>query len=288
MDMGTEFVTDFHENKDFETTFIACVKLSYRILMPMLYNVSLNHSQREMLRLIFPPSNASLRRHDPFDVLEAIFFIVYTGCQWSRMPIGYPPYQTVYYHYRCWSAKGYLTQTLRTLVLMKRHRSGQPMFPEVTVIDSQSVRTGLPQSVSGIDGGKRVKGIKRHIAVDLNGYPLGMDITTANVHDSKGADRLIADVLSDYKQVAVIKADMGYRGAFRDMQLDELGITLECVKSNYGFSGFVPVGGRWVVERTFSWLQTYRRLMRNYERYLCTAAYMTLFAMVFFMLRYFS
>ena len=67
-----------------------------------------------------------------------------------------------------------------------------------------------------------------------------------------------------------------------------MGIVLECVKSNYGTSGFVPVAGRWVVERTFSWLQTYRRLMRNYEQYLCTARYMTLLAMISFMLRYFA
>lgn len=124
-------------------------------------------------------------------------------------PWGTHPYSTVYYLYRSWS-----------------------------------VRTGLPHAVSGVDGGKRVKGIKRHIAVDENGYPLGMDITTANVHGSKGAAHLVSGVLSDYKQVAFIKADMGYRGAFRDMPLEELGITLECVKSNYGSSGFVPIGGR--------------------------------------------
>ncbi len=171
---------------------------------------------------------------------------------------------------------------------MKRHESGQSLFPTMTVIDSQSVRTGLPHAVSGIDGGKRVKGIKRHIAVDRNGYPLGTDITAANVHDSKGAERMVACLLSDFKQITLIKADMGYRGAFKEMPLDEMGITLECVKSNYGEKGFVPVSGRWVVERTFSWLQTYRRLMRNYEQYLCTARYMTLLAMISFMLRYFA
>ena len=135
--------------------------------MPMLYHTSLNENQRTMLRLIFPPVCAALRRHDPFDILEAIFFIVYTGCQWSRLP-------------------------------------------------------------------------------------------------------------------------MGYGGAFKDMPLEELGISLECIKSNYGTSGFVPVAGRWVVERTISWLQTYRRLMRNYEKYLRTAGHMTLPAMIFFMLRYFA
>lgn len=202
--------------------------------------------------------------------------------------MGYPNHKTVYYHYRSWSARGYLNKTLRILVMMKRQDSGQSLFPTMTVIDSQSVRTGLPHAVSGIDGGKHVKGIKRHIAVDKNGYFLGVDITTANVHDSKGAERLLSNVISDFKQIKIIKADLGYRGAFKEMPLAELGISLECVKSNYGTTQFIPIEGRWVVERSFSWMQTYRRLMRNYEQHLSSAAHMTMFAMVFFMLRYFA
>lgn len=232
--------------------------------------------------------SAKLRRHAPFDVLEAIIFIVYTGSQWSRLPMGYPPYKTVYYHYRCWSARGFLDRALRILVMMRRQELGQPLFPSVAVIDSQSVRTGLPHAVSGVDGGKKVKGIKRHIAVDKNGYPLGVHVTTANVHDSKGAEPLIAKTLSAHHGITHIKADMGYRGILKEMPLHELGITLECVKSNYGGSGFVPIDGRWVVERTFSWMQNYRRMMRNYERYLDTAGHMAMFALMFFMIRYFA
>lgn len=254
----------------------------------MTYNSYLNDEQRALLRCIFPPAVKRLIKHDPFDVLEAIFFIVYTGCQWSKLPLGYPNHKTVYYHYRSWSARGYLKKVLHIMVMMRRQESGQSLFPTMTVIDSQSVRTGLPHAVSGVDGGKRVKGIKRHIAVDRNGYFLGVDVTTANVHDSRGAERLIANVLSDYKLIETIKADLGYRGAFKDMPLAELGINLECVKSNYGTADFVPIDGRWVVERSFSWLQTYRRLMRNYEQHLSTATHMTVLAMVFFMLRYFA
>lgn len=254
----------------------------------MLYHTNLNDSQRTLLKVIFPPMGRKLRVHDPYNILEAIFFIVYTGCQWSRLPIGYPPYQTVYHHYRSWSAKGYLETALNILVMMRRQELGQPLFPSVAVIDSQSVRTGLPHAVSGVDGGKRVKGIKRHIAVDSNGYPLALYVTTANVHDSKGAVPLISDTLSTHKRVRHIKADMGYRGTQREMPLEELGVVLDCVKSNYGSPGFVPVDGRWVVERTFSWMQNYRRMMRNYERYLHTARHMAAFALVFFMLRYFA
>ncbi len=93
--------------------------------MTMLYHTSLNDRQSALLRLIFPPMCRSLRKHDPFDILEAIFFIVYTGCQWSRLPMGYPPSKTVYYHYRCWSARRYLERTLRALALMKREMMGQ-------------------------------------------------------------------------------------------------------------------------------------------------------------------
>lgn len=252
----------------------------------MLYNININDNQRALLRIIFPPACRRLRKYDPFDILEAIFFITYTGCQWKSLPKGYPPYSTVYHHYRSWGAGGFLERTLRVLVMIRRQELGQSLFPTMTIIDSQSVRTGLPQAVSGIDGGKRVKGIKRHLAVDRNGYPLGAETTTANIHDSKGSEGLISCVLSDYKLIELIKADMGYRGAFKDMPLEELGVVLECVKSNHGTSDFIPMKGRWVVERTFSWLQSYRRMMRNYEQYLYTARYMTLFALVFFMLRY--
>ncbi len=254
----------------------------------MSFKFYLTENQRRLLQLIFPPLLRRLRRHDPFDVLEAIFFITYTGCQWNRLPSGYPPYTTVYYHYRCWSATEDLSKALRLLIMMRRHELKQFPLPSMTVIDSQSVRTGLPQSVSGIDGGKRVKGIKRHLAVDKNGYPLGIHVTPANIHDSKGAERLISKVLSDNPMVSLIKADLGYRGAFKDMPLSELGISVECVKSNFGTREFLPIEGRWVVERTFSWLQNYRRLMRNYEQYLHTAKGIAMFAMVFLMLRHFA
>lgn len=253
----------------------------------MSYHINISETRREILRIIFPPSCRRLRKHDPFDILEAIFHIVCTGCRWSRLPLGYPPCQTVYCHCRSWSASGYLDTTLRVPVNMKRMQCGQEPFPTIAIIDSQSVRTGLPHAVSGIDGGKKVKGIERHIAVDTNGYPPGVDITKADIHDSKGAERLISNVLSTHTDMNLIKADLGYRGAFKDMRLEDLGVTPECVKSNFGTSSFIPVQDRWVVERTFSWLQNYRRLMRNYEQSLHTAGYMAMFAMVFFMPRYF-
>lgn len=253
----------------------------------MLFHTNFSESQRKLLKSIFPPLNSRLRKHDPPDILEAIFFIVKTGIQWARLPLGYPPYQTVYYHYRCWGECGDLDLALHVLVCMKREDNGQSREPDTGVVDSQSVRKGLPHSESGIDGGKRIKGIKRHIMTDDNGFPLGVHVTRANVHDSKGAEPLITNTLSLFRNVHAVKGDLGYRGAFRDMPFCELGLMLDCVKSNFGTSQFIPIDGRWVVERAFSWLQNYRRLTCNFERYRSTARAMTMFACVFFMLRYF-
>lgn len=97
----------------------------------------------------------------------------------------------------------------------------------------------------------------------------------------------MANTLSEFRIIVYIKADMGYPGLSRHLPLEELGIKLDCVKSNFGTPDFIPIQGRWVVERTFSWLQNYRRLMHNYEQYCHTACAMTIMASVFFMLRYF-
>lgn len=254
----------------------------------MLFHTNFSPHQRSILRFIFPPLSSVLRKHDPFDILDAIFLIVKTGIQWARLPRGYPPYQTVYYHYRCWGERGHLDSALHALVVMKRQSDCQHPEPAVSVVDSQSVRTGLPHSESGIDGGKRIKGIKRHLMVDDNGFPMGVHVTKANVHDSRGAEPLIANTLSLFRETYTVKGDLGYRGVFRDMPFCELGIMLDCVKSNFGTSRFIPIEGRWVVERTFAWLQNYRRLTCNFERYLSTARAMTMLAAVFFMIRYFK
>lgn len=201
--------------------------------------------------------------------------------------MGYPPYKTVYYHYRSWSCKGYYSDVLRILVQMKREELNQSGNPTMSVIDSHSARTGLPQAVSGVDGGKKVKGIKRQLAVDKNGFPLEIITTTANVHDARGGEELVASLLNVWNDITLIKADLGYRGMFKDCPLSEMNVTLECVKSNFGTSEFKPIRGRWVVERTFSWLQNYRRMMRNYEQHQHTARAMAVLAAMFFMLRYF-
>ena len=198
------------------------------------------------------------------------------------LPGYFPRPTTVYYHFRKWSESENLILSQHSLVRVRRRKIGRKTEPTVAVIDSQSVRSGYSQSQKGIDGFKKVKGIKRQILVDSEGLPLLCDVTTANVHDSKGVDILLSDMQIYYPSVSLVKADQGYRGI--DSSLD--GIVVECVKSNFGSRDFIPLSGRWVVERTNAWLENFRRLCRNYERYLTTAGAMTYLASILFMLRY--
>lgn len=131
-----------------------------------------------------------------------------------------------------------------------------------------------------------IKGIRRHVAVDPNGHVLGAVTTTADIHDSKGAIPLPADILHDNIGMEHVKADLGYKG-LQDVFGDIDGVFPDCVKSNFGTPDFIPIEDGWVVERTFSWMENYRRLTRNYEKLLKVAAHMSIAGCLFFMLRYF-
>ena len=151
------------------------------------YTTDLTLEQRNFILEKFPEIFNTKSKADMFEVLNALFFLIKTGCQWRLIPNDFPKWRTVYEFYRKWISMGFfdrLTQELNTMAMDSLRKSAQPT---VAVIDSQSVRTGLAQSVKGIDGGKKIKGIKRHLAVDSNGFPLTIVISRANVHDSKGA-----------------------------------------------------------------------------------------------------
>lgn len=227
-----------------------------------------------------------LRKYTILEIFNAIAYVVKSGCQWKMLPKAYPNWKTVYHHFKAWSGKRVFSELLSMLVYNKRKLLGK-CAPTVGIIDSQSVRSALPQSEKGVDGFKKVKGIKRHLITDSNGYPLQVMSTPANVHDSKAAIPLIESTLSKWNKLIKIKADKGYCGAFANHPNLQCKVILECVKSNFGTSEFIPLQGRWVVERTFAWLEKYRRLNRNYEKTLSSADAMAMMACTCFMFRYF-
>lgn len=246
----------------------------------------LSKSQKKYIKKNFPKFLQSKSKYGVFSLLNALLYLVKTGCQWKMLPKEYPPYWSVYRFFRTRSDSGDFQSIMNQLV--DKRREALNLSSEIIegIIDSQSCRWGLSDSEKGVDGYKRVKGIKRTIIVDSNGYPLSVRVTTANVNDKKIAYIMLPDVLSLRPELKVVKADKGYSD-IKLPQLKELSeVAMRCVKSNYGTSDFIPIDGRWVVERTFAWLEDYRRLNRNYERLLINAKNMTIVAFVMFMLRY--
>ena len=250
------------------------------------YATDLTTNQRNFIFENFPEIFKTKSKADLFEILNALFFLIKTGCQWKLLPNDFPKWRTVYEFYRKWTSTGFFDRLTRRLNALARDNQGKSSQPTVAVIDSQSVRTGLSHSEKGVDGGKKIKGIKRHLAVDSNGFPLTVATSRANVHDSKGAIELVIDTSCKYPSIKVLKADNGYRGSLATNLNEGLDVKLECVKSNFGTSEFKPIDGRWVVERTFSWLESFRRLNRNYEQFPNTAKGVAMAACAMFMLRF--
>lgn len=248
----------------------------------------LSDTQMELVKMVIPNSVVSrLRKLSLESIVNALAYLVKTGCQWRMLPGCFPPPMSVYYHFRCWNDKGWFRILMGSLVYSRRIWTGRNPMPSVAVVDSQSVRANLPQSEKGVDGHKRVKGIKRHIGVDSQGNPLEVFVTKANVHDSRVGLPLIKSLVNKYPTIRLIKADKGYASVAGNLKGYGADVQIECVKSNFGTSDFIPMKGRWVVERTFSWLDNYRRLARNYEKYISTATGMTLLACSMLLLRHF-
>jgi putative transposase len=201
-------------------------------------------------------------------VVNAILYLLRTGCQWAYLPKEYPNFNSVYYHYRkwCWDATWEeINAALREAV---REAAGREAQPSLAIIDSQSVKTTEVGGEHGFDGGKKVNGRKRHILVDTMGNLLKVIAHAANIGEREGAQRLL-DELPDllWERLEKILADGGYAGqAFQAWVKETFDVVLEISLRPTGKKGFVVLPQRWVVERTFAWLGRSRRLSKDYEK----------------------
>ena len=205
------------------------------------------------------------RRRSLKDVFDAIFYLLKTGCQWRQLPGDFPAWQSVYYYFRKWSRDGTFKKVHDYLRGLLRRRAGMETSPSVGVIDSPSVRGTYRGKERGIDGGKRVKGRKRHIVTDTQGLVLAVRVHPANRHDSKAAPEVMRQLKGEFKRMKKIYADGGYRGELKYVVNRELKCMLKIVMRNDKSPKFKPLTKRWVVERTFAWWEAYRRLNREYE-----------------------
>jgi putative transposase len=199
------------------------------------------------------------------EIWNALFYIVKTGCQWRMLPAHFPKWQLVYYYYRKWSEQTEFDLLLNDLRESVRFKRGQNKQASAGIMDSQSVRWGNNRSLNGIDGNKKVKGIKRHVVVDRNGFLIAVMVTAANIHDGKAACLLMRILKELCSSVKVILTDGGYRGEMIETVKKTFNYIIQVVVSKYKEHGFRPIHKRWIVERTLSWFDNYRRRCRNYE-----------------------
>lgn len=210
--------------------------------------------------------NNRKRKYDLRSIWNAIMYLVKTGCQWRMLPNDFPKWELVYYYYSKWANAGDFDLLLSKLRGKARLKRNQNREPSLGIMDSQSVRWGNNRSPNGFDGNKKVKGIKRHIVVDKNGFLLAIMVTVANIHDSRAVDFLMRTLAYFLTPVKIILADGGYRGEIIEQVKNKFGYLIKVVMRNdEKKSDFNPISKRWVIERTFAWLDNDRRLCRNYE-----------------------
>lgn len=202
--------------------------------------------------------------------VEAIFYLLKTGCHWRMLPSDFPPWRTVYEYFAHWSETGVLRRIQRRLYFKVRSHEDRHHLPTVAIIDSQTVATGKMGGVRGYDGGKKKKGRKRHVVVDVLGMLIGVRVTAADVHDTRGGEGAIRNVTTFLRtpRIKKVYADKGYRGErFANFVRQELGAKIRIGENRTNtVNGFVPDKKRWIVERTFAWLFDNRRLMVDHER----------------------
>ncbi|WP_274532210.1 IS5 family transposase [Ktedonobacter racemifer] len=226
------------------------------------------------------------------EIVNAILYILRSGCQWRMLPREFPPWSTVWTYFRTWCRNGSWERMHTVLREAQRKQQGREPPPSAAILDSQTVKTSQKGGPGGYDGGKKINGRKRQVLVDTLGLILHLKVHTADVQD-RAAVAFLQGVQARYPRLEHVWVDQGYTGSRKTWIEEHLGWSVTVVQHpprsrgewvpigdindlahlrfewrrlpplHTGFRGVLP--RRWVVERTFAWLTFCRRLCKDYE-----------------------